>query len=309
MKVKIGSRGSKLAVTQAEWVGGLIHRANPTVDVEFVRIVTTGDKETVAPLQALGGKGVFVKEIEEALLFKQIDLAVHSLKDVPQGLPSGLRLGPCPQREDARDVLVSRFGELLRELPKGSTIGTGSPRRIAQIRRLYWKRGYRIEPIRGNVDTRLQKVRDGKFDAVLLAAAGLKRLGLEGEITEYLAPDDLMPAPCQGCLGLELREDRADLLAILESIKHPESDVTARAERAFLQALGGDCNVPVAAFSSVVGKTLVMKALLLDVTGEKAVAAAEDGLASEPELVGAKLAGRVLYEGGSALLIPPPVAG
>lgn len=307
MKLKIGSRGSKLAVTQAEWVGGLIHRANPTIDVEFVRIVTTGDRETTAPLQSMGGKGVFVKEIEEALQFKSIDLAVHSLKDVPQMLPPGLRLGPSPEREDVRDVLVSRFGELLREMPKGSTIGTGAPRRIAQIRRLYWKRGYRIEPIRGNVDTRLQKVRDGKYDAVVLAAAGLKRLGLEGEITEYLEPEDMMPAPCQGCLGLELREDRADLLSVLESIKHPPSDITARAERAFLQALGGDCNVPVAAFSVVVGKTLVMKAILLDASGEKSVAAAEDGLASEPELVGAKLAGRVLFEGGSELLISPVV--
>ena len=307
MKLKIGSRGSKLAVAQAEWVGGLIRRANTDVDIEFVRIVTTGDRETGAPLQAMGGKGVFVKEIEEALLFKQIDLAVHSLKDVPQALPSGLRLGPCPQREDVRDVVISRFGELLRELPKGSTIGTGAPRRLAQIRRAHWKRAYRLEPIRGNVDTRLQKVRDGKYDAIILAAAGLKRLGLEGEITEYLEPGDMMPAPCQGSLGLELREDRPDLLSLLETIKHPESDIAARAERAFLQGLGGDCNVPVAAYSVVVGKTLVMKAMLLDPTGEKSVASAQDGLASEPELVGGQLAERVLYDGGTELLIPPPV--
>jgi hydroxymethylbilane synthase len=306
VKVRIGSRGSKLATTQAEWVGGLIRRANPTVDLEFVRIATTGDKDLGSPLQVIGGKGVFVKEIEEALQFKSIDVAVHSLKDVPQALPPGLRLGPCPPREDVRDVFVSRFGELLREMPKGSTIGTGSPRRVAQIRRLYWKRGYRIEPIRGNVDTRIKKVHDGQFDAVVFAAAGLLRLGLEDEITEYLTPEDIMPAPCQGCLGLELREDRPDILAILESIKSPEADITARAERAFLQGLGGDCNVPVAAFSVVVGKTLVMKAMLLDPSGEKAVASSRDGSASEPELVGGQLAELVLYDGGSELLMKPP---
>jgi hydroxymethylbilane synthase len=303
LKVRIGSRGSKLAIVQAEWVGGLLHRTVPGLDLKFVRIVTTGDKDTGPSLQAIGGKGVFVKEIEEALLRDEIDLAVHSLKDVPQALPPGLRLGPCPQREDIRDVVISRFGEQLNELPKGSTIGTSSPRREAQVRRAHWKRGYRLEPIRGNVDTRLKKVRDGQYDAIILAAAGLKRLGLAGEITEYLAPERMMPAPCQGCLGLELRDDRPELLQLLESIKHEESDITARAERAFLQALGGDCTVPVAAHSNVVGRTLVMKALLLDSTGEKIATAAEDGDAATPEFVGARLAGRLLHDGGSDIML------
>lgn len=302
MKVKIGSRGSKLAVVQAEAVAALLRAAHPSIEIDFSRITTSGDRDTTPSIQAMGGKGVFVKEIEEALFKREIDLAVHSLKDVPQTLPPGLILGPCPKREDVRDVLISRFGEQLRELPKGSTIGTGSPRRVAQIRHRYWNRGYRLEPVRGNVDTRLRKVEEGQYDAIVLAAAGLKRLGLQGEVTEYLPPDEIMPAPAQGCLGLELRDDRRDLFHLLESIRDVESDITARAERAFLQALGGDCNVPVGAFSAVVGRTLVMKAVLLDPSGEKAVPAAQDGSTGEPELVGAQLAERLLHDGGSELL-------
>lgn len=303
MKFTIGSRGSKLAVVQAEWVGGLLRSAHPGLEIEFSRIVTTGDRDMTSALPTMGGKGVFVKEIEDALLQRKIDLAVHSLKDVPQQLPSGLRLGPCPVREDARDVLISRFGEQLRELPKGSTIGTSSPRRVAQIRNKYSKRSYRLEPVRGNVDTRLKKVKDGAFDAIVLAAAGLRRLGLEGDITEYLEPEDLMPAPCQGCLGLELREDRADVLAILESVKHGPSDTTARAERAFLQGIGGDCTVPVAAHARVVGDKLHTRALVLDPSGERVASASEDGDAAQPELVGARLAGRLLQDGGSEIML------
>jgi hydroxymethylbilane synthase len=305
MKLRIGSRGSALAVAQAAWVGAALKKTQPGLEIEFIRITTTGDRDTGSALPAIGGKGVFVKEIEEALLKKEIDLAVHSLKDVPQALPPGLRLGPYPEREDVRDVLVSRFGEQLRELPKGSTIGTGSPRRTAQVRRLYAKRTYRIEPIRGNVDTRIRKVENGEFDAVILAAAGLRRLGLADRITEYLSPDDIMPAPGQGCLGLEAREDDKDIFKMLEGIRHADSDVTARAERSFLQGIGGDCHVPVAAWSVVNGSKLSMKAMLLDPAGEKAISTAEEGDAAEPELVGAKLAGRLLFEGGSELMLGP----
>jgi hydroxymethylbilane synthase len=181
-------------------------------------------------------------------------------------------------------------------------VGTSSPRRAAQIHRAHWKRGYRIDAIRGNVDTRISKVQSGDYDAIVVALAGLKRLGLDGEATEILSVDDMMPAPCQGCLGLELREDRAEVLQLLEAIRHPESDVTARAERAFLSGIGGDCNVPLAAHAAVVGSTLVMKALLLETSGENMAAAAQDGPASEPELVGGQLAERLLAEGGSKIL-------
>lgn len=301
--LRIGSRGSRLAVTQAEWVAKELQRVNPSLAVEFVRITTTGDRNASQSLTAIGGKGVFVKEIEDALLRKEIDLAVHSLKDVPQTIPTGLRIGPCPQREDPREAVVSRFGELLEELPKGSIVGTSSPRRVAQIKRRFSKRGYRIEPLRGNVDTRLAKVRDGVVDAAVMALAGLKRIGLEKEVTQILEMDEMMPPPCQGCLGLELREDDTATLALIESIQHEESDRLARAERAFLLALGGNCLAPVAATGRRDKDDFSMEAVLWDLSGEKEIRVQERGLWSEPDLVGAKLAGRLLYEGGAELML------
>lgn len=309
MKIRIGSRGSRLAVTQARWVGDRLAARHPGLEVEYRQITTTGDRDAQSALTAIGGKGVFVKEIEEALRSRDIDLAIHSLKDVPQTLAAGLRLGPAPLREDPRDAVVSRFGELLRELPRGSTIGTSSPRRAAQIRNRYARRLYRVEPIRGNVDTRLKKVQAGDYDSVVLAAAGLNRLGLSGEITEVLDPEEMMPAPCQGCLGLELREDDASTLELLHLIRDEAADVTSRAERAFLQALGGDCLIPVGAFAQLSGANLTLSAVLLDAGGARAVRAREEGASAEAELVGAKLAGRLLMEGGSEILLGSPPEG
>ncbi len=300
MKLRIGSRGSKLAVTQAETIAALLKKAHAGLDIEFVRITTQGDQQDQS-LKNMGGKGAFVKEIEEALLANSIDLAVHSLKDVPQQLPDGLMLGPCPGREDNRDAIVSRFGEQLHELPRGSTIGTSSPRRQAQILHKY-KKKYRISEMRGNVDTRLRKVQNGDVDCIVIAAAGIKRLGLESEITQILEHDEMLPAPCQGCLGLELRENDAATLKLLEAIRHAESDLTARAERAFLRGVGGDCLVPLGSSAKISGKIIEMEALLLTPTGEKAVRVKEKGPVETPEYVGACLAERLLYEGGSELL-------
>ncbi|MBV9080775.1 MAG: hydroxymethylbilane synthase [Elusimicrobia bacterium] len=305
MKLRIGSRGSKLAVTQAESVAEMLRRAHASVEIELIRITTTGDRDAASALQSIGGKGVFVKEIEEALIAKTIDLAVHSLKDLPQTLPAGLVVGPAPKREDPRDAVISRFGELLRELPRGSKIGTGSPRRVAQIRHNFPKRGYHLEPVRGNVDTRVKKLRDGEFDAIVLAAAGLKRLGLHGDITEILEPDEMLPAPGQGLLGLELREDDKDTWRLLEVVRDPASDSMCRAERAFLQGLGGDCLLPVGAYSAFRGETLLMKAILLNVDGTRAISVEQDGPAEAPELVGAQLAERLFHDGGSDLLLMP----
>ena len=301
VKLRIGSRGSKLAVTQAAWVGNQILAKNPHVEVLYRQITTVGDKDLETSLQKMGGKGVFVKEIEEALFKKEIDLAIHSLKDVPQALPAGLILGPAPLREDPREAVVSRFGEQLHELPRGSIVGTSSPRRIAQIKRKHKKRQYHMEPLRGNVETRIKKVRDEKYDAIVIALAGLKRLGLESEATQILELDDMMPAPCQGILGLELRQEDPWILDILETIKDEKSDVTARAERAFLQAVGGDCLAPLASRTEIVGKEIYMEALLLDLDGATAVQVKEVGPVESSELVGAKLAGRLLYEGGAEL--------
>lgn len=302
MKLRLGSRGSKLAMTQAQGVADQIRNKAPRLEIQILPITTTGDKNTRAPLQSLGGKGMFVKELEEALLRKEIDLAVHSLKDVPERLPPGLELGPFPLREDPRDALISRFGEQLNELPRNSIVGTGSPRRKAQIRHRFKQRAYRLEPIRGNLDTRLKKLQEGHYDAIIVAVAGLKRLGLESEITQILEFDVLLPAAGQGCLGLELREGDASVRAVLESIKDENSDRTARAERAFLSGLGGDCFTAVAAAATLQKDIIRMEALLLDTAGEKAVHAKEEGPADQPEYIGARLAGRILYEGGSEIL-------
>jgi hydroxymethylbilane synthase len=214
----------------------------------------------------------------------------------------GLRLGPCPKREVAADVLISRFGEQLHELPRGSTIGTSSPRRQAQIAYRFKKRSYRLVPLRGNVETRLKKLAEAHYDAIVLAHAGLKRLGLEKEITQILPEDVLLPAPGQGCLGLELRDNDEATLAVISTIKDAESDITARAERAFLSAIGGDCLMPLAAQAAVSGTEIKMRALLIHPSGEKAVESIQVGEIHQPEYVGARLAERLLFEGGSDLL-------
>jgi hydroxymethylbilane synthase len=301
MKIRIGSRASQLAIVQAEAVAALLKKAHAALEVEFVRITTRGDQQTTASLKAIGGKGVFVKEIEDALLAKKIDLAVHSLKDVPQQLPDGLVLGPCPEREDNRDAIISRFGEQLHELPRGSNIGTSSPRRQAQIFNRY-KKKYRLTDIRGNVDTRLKKLQNGDYDSIVVAAAGLKRLGLSSEISQILDYGDMLPAPCQGCLGLEVRDDDQETMALLQPLRHAASDITARAERAFLRGIGGDCTIPLGGAAKIVGETLEMEAVLLDPAGEKAVRSKETGPASQPDYVGSCLAERILFDGGSELL-------
>lgn len=300
--LRIGSRASRLAVAQAEWITAQLKSHWPDLSIQWIPISTTGDKDLTSSLPSLGGKGIFVKEIEDALLRRDIDLAVHSLKDVPQSLPQGLILGPYPQREDPRDAVISRFGELLNELPKGSIVGTSSPRRSAQIQRLYKKRNYRFEALRGNVETRIRKVREGIVDAAILALAGLKRLGLESEVNQVLEEDEMMSAPGQGCLGLELRSDDAETLALVEPLRHAESDHAARAERSFLQALGGTCLAPVATRWHHKEDQLGMDAALWDLTGTQEIRVQETGRWDQPELVGAKLAGRLLYEGGAELL-------
>jgi hydroxymethylbilane synthase len=302
MKLRIGSRKSKLAVTQAEWVAKQLKEKEAGLDIEMVWITTTGDAASPSTSPSNWGKGVFVKELEEALLKKEIDLAVHSLKDVPQDIPSGLRIGPAPRREDNRDAFLSRFGEQIHELPRHSVIGTSSPRRRAQILYRFKKRNYRVEPMRGNVDTRLQKLRDGQFDAIVLAVAGLKRLGLDSDVTQILEPEVMMPAPCQGCLGLELREDDSAIFSLLEKIKDEPSDTVARADRAFLQGLGGNCLVPVGSLVRMEGEGLRMEAVILDIEGTKEIRVQHDGPTTQPELVGGQLAERLLAEGGSEIL-------
>ncbi|MCB4756412.1 MAG: hydroxymethylbilane synthase [Elusimicrobia bacterium] len=301
MILRIGSRGSPLARRQAEWVAGELKKKASHLDISFRFITTRADKSGGTPIQQIGGKGVFVKEIEEALLRQQIDLGVHSLKDLPRQLPKGLMLGPCPQREDPRDCLISRSGQRLEQLPVGARIGTSSPRRQAMIKHLYGER-FVVEPFRGNIDTRLKKLESGSVDAIIVALAGLKRMGLGIKATQIFETDEFVPAPGQGCLGLEIRNSDEAVASLLQLIRDDESDRTARAERAFLLKLGGDCFVPVGATARIQKDQLEMHGLILDQTGEKVVKAAESGSKEDPESVGTRLAERLLTEGGAEII-------
>ncbi len=251
--LRIASRGSKLALWQAEWIKAELARHGTAA--EIVVIKTRGDAEIDRPFQQMEGKGFFTKEIEDALLDRRIDLAVHSLKDLPTKLPDGLALGPVPERADARDALVARGGAAtLAALPAGTRLGTSSLRRVAQVRHL--RPDVELVPLRGNVPTRVDKVLvRGDVDAALLACAGLARLGLEDKIAARLDPLELMPAPGQGALGIELRTGDARTAAALAPLGHPPSGAAVTAERALLAQLGGGCQAPVAAYTDGKGET------------------------------------------------------
>ncbi len=245
--LRIGTRGSKLALWQAEWVKAELARHGTTA--EIVVIKTRGDAEVDRPFQQMEGKGFFTKEIEDALLAERIDVAVHSLKDLPTKLPDGLMLGPVPERADTRDALIARAGATLASLPAGTKLGTSSLRRMAQVR--YLRADLELVPLRGNVPTRVDKVlAKGELDAALLACAGLARLGLESKIAARLDPLEVMPAPGQGALGLELRAGDSRTAAALAPLGHPASAVGVTAERTLLATLGGGCQAPVAAYTA-----------------------------------------------------------
>src|SRR5512136_2771153 len=233
MMLRIGTRGSKLALVQSEWVKKEVQNRHPGVRVELVKIKTKGDKILDAPLSKVGGKGLFVKEIEEALLKKEVDLAVHSMKDVPAELQKGLELSVYPKREDPRDALVSMHFSTVEDLPQGASVGTSSLRRSAQL--LHMRPDLHIVPLRGNVDTRLRKLDSGDLQAIVLATAGLNRLGLSDRITVALSPEAVLPAIGQGVLGLELREDDQKTQNLIFFLNDVETELTVRAERAFLK--------------------------------------------------------------------------
>ena len=296
----LGTRGSKLAVHQSEWVQAQIKRLAPTVTVALRRIHTSGDKILDVPLAKIGGKGLFVKEIEEALLSGEIDLAVHSMKDVPTELPAGLDLLCVPYREDARDALISREGRLFRDLPPGARIGTSSLRRQAQL--LQVRPDLSISMLRGNLDTRLKKLRDGQFDAIVLAAAGLRRLGWEHEITEYLAPEISLPAIGQGALGIEGRRDDAFVRSLLSGLEHAPTRTMVLAERALLHRLQGGCQVPIAAHATLSGTEVSLEGLVASVDGKEVIRDRVTGTAADPESIGLQLAERLLVRGGDRIL-------
>jgi hydroxymethylbilane synthase len=296
----LGTRGSKLAVHQSEWVRAQLKQLAPHVTVTLRRIHTSGDKILDVPLAKIGGKGLFVKEIEEALLSGEIDLAVHSMKDVPTELPEGLDLLCVPFREDPRDALISRDGRVFRELPHGAKVGTSSLRRQAQL--LQARPDLSISMLRGNLDTRLKKLREGQFDAIVLAAAGLRRLGWEREITEYLAPEISLPAIGQGALGIEGRRNDLFVRSLLSGLEHPPTRTMVLAERALLHRLQGGCQVPIAAHATLAGSDVTLEGLVASVDGKSIIRDTVRGTAEDPESMGIQLAERLLARGGDKIL-------
>lgn len=296
MHLRIGTRKSKLALWQANFVKERLEERGHTV--ELVLITTTGDKILDAPLAKIGGKGLFVKEIEEALLRGDIDLAVHSLKDVPMVLPEGLTLGAITERENPFDVLLSRDGKSLEELPIGAVVGTSSLRRQVQIKRR--RPDLRVEILRGNVDTRIRKMEEGLYDAIVLAYAGVKRMGLEGRMTQIL--EDFIPAVGQGSLAIEIREGDERVRSAIDFLDHRESRLRAECERAFLRELQGGCQVPIGAYAWVEGNTLKLKAFISDLKGERFIEGYEEGRPEESQEIGKRLAKRLLESGGEEIL-------
>src|SRR5215813_8869502 len=296
----LGTRGSKLAVQQSEWVQTRLREIAPDVVVVLRRIQTSGDNIQDVPLAKIGGKGLFVKEIEEALLSGEIDLAVHSMKDVPTELPAGLDLLCIPCREDARDALISRDGKRFKDLPQGAKVGTSSLRRQAQL--LQARPDLSIVMLRGNLDTRLRKLREGQFDAIVLAAAGLRRLGWENEITEYLAPEVSLPAIGQGALGIEGRREDGFVREVLGRLEHEPTRAVVMAERALLHRLQGGCQVPIAAHATLTGSNIVIEGLVASVDGKRVIRDRVTGAAHDPHSIGVQLAERLLARGGDRIL-------
>lgn len=273
---------------------------HPGVTLQIQHIRTEGDRDRQTPLTEIGGQGIFAKEIENALLTRSIDLAVHSLKDMPTVQPEGLTLAAVLPRADARDALVSRLGLPLAELPAGARVGTGSLRRQAQLRAL--RPDLEVLGLRGNVDTRLRKARSEMYDAVLLAVAGLARLNRADEITQILPPETMLPAVGQGAICVEVRKDDAQTLALLSALDDPATRAATAAERAFLRELGGGCHVPIAAYAEPAGDGLWLRGLVADVEGCRVVRGEARGPASRAEELGRDLARRLLSQGARDLL-------
>ncbi len=298
--IKIGTRGSKLALWQAGWVKSELESAYPGVTVSLVVIKTKGDKILDVPLAKVGGKGLFVKEIEEALLNGNVDVAVHSMKDMPADLPEGLSIGPVPKREDPADVLISRRFSCLAELPRGGRVGTSSLRRKAQL--LGVRPDLEIVSLRGNLNTRLRKLESENMDAIILAAAGVRRLGLTAVITERLDEKIIIPAVAQGALCLELREDDAEIGKMLSILNHPETRTAVLGERAFLKQIGGSCQVPVAGFGTISNNEFQITGLVSEPDGSRVYKDTLNGSASSAENIGRELADSLLSKGADQVM-------
>jgi hydroxymethylbilane synthase len=302
MTLRLGTRASALATTQAQQIADRL-KAEAGVDVELVTISTEGDRDQATPLATLGGQGVFVAALREAVVSGEVDFAVHSLKDLPTTADPRLSVAAVPSREDPRDAVVARDNLTLGELPAGSTVGTGSPRRTAQINALGL--GLNVVPIRGNVDTRIEKVRRGDVDAVVLALAGLKRLGRADEATELLDPLQILPAPGQGALACECRADDGTTANLLAHLDDAETRSAVTAERSLLATLEAGCSAPVGALADVAvgddGDELWLRAVVADVSGNLSIRLSATGSPVDAAAVGAQLAAELLAEGAAEL--------
>ena len=298
--IVIGSRGSQLALWQANWVKSELERLHDNVDIDIRIIATSGDIIQDVPLAKIGGKGLFVKEIEEALLANEIDLAVHSMKDVPMELPTELGISVITKRENPLDALISKNGDKLADLPQGATIGTSSLRRSSQL--LKYRDDFKIHPLRGNVDTRLRKVEEGKYDAILLASAGLNRLGWANRITEEISPDILLPAMGQGALGIETRLDDTKIYDFISTLNHEQTHYAVSAERSMVGRLDGGCQVPIGAYARVEKGLIKLKGLVASLDGEIIYKLENVGPVDDAINIGQELGAQLLKMGANEIL-------
>ncbi len=299
-KVTIATRGSKLALWQAEHIKSLLMAQHRGLEVELLKIKTKGDKILDVPLAKVGGKGLFVKEIEEALLDKRADLAVHSMKDVPTKLPDGLIVGVHPEREDCTDTLLSMKFDGLNKLPQGATVGTSSLRRQSQVKAL--RPDLEVIDLRGNLDTRVNKLKEGLYDAIIVATAGLNRLKITAPKAEILGPPTFLPAVAQGALGIEYRTDDQTMAKMLAFLNHEKTVIEVQTERAFLTGLDGGCQVPIAAWSQVQGNTVTLTGFVADIDGTNPIRLETSGPVDNAWAIGSKLAEQVLAAGGKEIL-------
>ena len=298
--IKIGTRGSKLALWQANWVKSALEKKFPSTPVELVTIKTQGDKILDVPLAKVGGKGLFVKEIEQALITRRIDIAVHSMKDMPAEIPEGLCIGAIPERENPVDVFISRNGARFNELAAGSIIGTSSLRRGAQLR--HARPDMVVRSIRGNLDTRLKKLESENFDALVLAAAGVKRLNLEHKITEYLDSALMLPAIGQGALCIETREDDPIVAPLVAALDHAATRAAVAGERAFLNRLEGGCQVPIAGHGQIREDLFTLTGLVAEINGSRVIKGEKTGPPDSSETIGNDLAEELLAGGADKIL-------
>ena len=298
--IVIGSRGSQLALWQANWVKSELERLHDNVDINIRVIETSGDKIQDVPLAKIGGKGLFVKEIEESLLAKEIDLAIHSMKDVPIELPTELGISVITKRENPLDALISKNGKKLADLPQGATIGTSSLRRSSQL--LEYRDDFKIYPLRGNIDTRLRKVEEGKYDAILLASAGLNRLGWADRITEEITHEILLPAMGQGALGIETRLEDTKIYDVISFLNHDQTNYAVTAERALVGRLDGGCQVPIGAYAKIEDNLITLKGLVASLDGKIIYKSENVGPVDDAINIGQELGSRLLKMGANEIL-------